>query len=256
MSLLGKSPVTIARETWQTGRLIMDRIDKTSGEEGDRRVGATALAGTGIVCVAIGGAVGISKIDFTVPERQETAVASVEVCEAYDHQASDILGRLAMDGRLTVAATPTVGGGTELSATVGEWGTHSTLTFLNPDAVTDPALMSPDLTVRGSAVHTFLQSPDSRFVNVRFDGNKALSGTTTVAGEAVLGEYYSDNAPVSVEIRGVVHPDGSASSECQISSVSGGVRQAGRAEAVPVDEAAKVELAVFHELAASPRRYM
>lgn len=256
MNILGKSPVTIARETWQTGRLIMDRIDKTSGEEGDRRVGATAIAGTGIVLAAIGGAVGISKLDFNMPEPQETAVLPIETCEVYDHHASDALGRLATDGRLTVAVASTAGGGTELAATVGEWGTHSTLTFLNPNVAVDPALTSPDFAVRGEAVDRFLQLPDSRFVNVRFDGNKALSGLISVAGEVVLGEYYSDDVPVSVEVKGISHPDGSTSSECQISSVVKNVRQAGRVEAVPVDEVAKVELAVFSDLVAAPRRYI
>lgn len=256
MNLLGKSPVTIFREGWQTGRLIMDRARKTSGEEGDRRVGATAVAGVVVTGAALGVTAGINMVDFNKPEPRETMTLPGEVCDEYDRHATEILGRLAMDGGVAIAALPTAEGGTELSATVSEWGTDGTLTFLNPAAPVDPALTSPDLAVRGVAIDRFIHSPDSRFVNVHFDGNRALSAAAIVAGEQVQGEYYSDDVPVSVQAVEVGQPDGAGVDDCEVSSTAKSVREVGRAEDLPVDEALRVGLAVTSDLAATQARYI
>lgn len=249
MNILGKSPVAIARETWQTGRLIADRINKTSGEEGDRRIGATVLAGAGVITLAFGTAAVINKVDFNAPKPLEVATLPVEACEAYDSQATEILGRLAMDSRLVVVAGAAVQGGTELTATLSNWGTSGTLTFLNRTSPMDQELISPDLVIRGEAVGRFTQATDTYLTTVSFDGNKALRGATTPAGEPLTGEYYADDAPISLAVVGTYHPDKTVSTECKITSPPKNIHQAGKAETVPVERVVDVALAVTQELA-------
>lgn len=243
-----KGPIAVIREAYQTGKALQGSIEKTSGPEGDRRVGVTAVAGCVIVGLAAGAALGVSRVDFNKPNPRETAYVPAEVCQQYQEHALDILAQLAMDSRLVLGVAPSSEGGLMLNATVSEWGTRGMLTFQNRDMGIDPALTSPDLAIRGEAIDRFIQAPGASFAALNFDGNKALSGAGVVAGERVTGEYYADGEPIEVGIVGIHHPDNSVSTECKISSISKSVRESGRAEALPVQEAAKVGLAVITEL--------
>ena len=249
MNILGKSPVAIARETWQTGRLIADRINKTSSEEGDRRVGATVLAGAGVLGLAFGAAAIINKVDFNAPKPLEVATLPVEACEAYDRRATEILGGLAMDSRLVVIAGASAQGGTEMKATVSDWGTSGSFIFSNPNIPLDLALASPDLAVRAEAVDRFTASADTYLTTLSFNGNRALSSAVDTNGEPIAGEYYADDAPISLAVVGTHHPDNSVSTECRVTSPPKNIHQAGKAETVPVEQVVDVALAVTQDLA-------
>lgn len=248
-NLLKASPVIIAQELAGRAARIKKGVEKTSGEEGDRRIGATAIIGSVTLVVAAGAAVFIDKFDFNPPKPPEIAMLSVEACEAYDRRATEILGGLAMDSRLVVIAGASAQGGTEMKATVSDWGTSGSFIFSNPNIPLDLALASPDLAVRAEAVDRFTASADTYLTTLSFNGNRALSSAVDTNGEPIAGEYYADDAPISLAVVGTYHPDNSVSTECRVTSPPKNIHQAGKAETVPVEQVVDVALAVTQDLA-------